>query len=246
MKRYDLIDSLRGLAIISMIGFHACWLLNYFGLAISNKTLFGSAFLVWERSICISFIMIAGFSFSLGHRHIRSGLLLSAIGIVITLVTCLFLPGMRIVFGILTFLGAMTLLIIPIDKISQRTVKKPVIAFALCILLFLFTYNINRGYIGLPFCTHITLPQTLYKGYVSTFIGFMEPGFDSVDYFSLIPWSFVYMSGYYLHKIIMNTRIENSLLSHGIPGVKVLGRHSLAIYIIHPIVLYALFYLISA
>ena len=86
-KRYDLIDTLRGLAIISMIGFHACWIMNYFGILITSETLYGTIFTVWERSICIPFIIIAGFSFSLGHNHLRSGLIVFGWGLIITAVT---------------------------------------------------------------------------------------------------------------------------------------------------------------
>ncbi len=250
MKRFDLIDTLRGLSIISMIAFHACWLINFFNLGISDETLFGRGFFAWERSICISFIMIAGYSFSLGRRHLRSGLILTVLGAVITLLTVLFLPGIHIVFGILTFMGAVTLLMIPFDKLYVSSCKKNVrtersgiihiISFALSLLLFLFSYDINRGTVGLPFCPDIQLPVWLFRGYIATFIGFMEPGFDSVDYFSLIPWCFIFMCGYFLHKIIKDSTAEEKIMTRGIPMIRSIGRHSLLIYIIHPIVLFML------
>ena len=247
-KRYDLIDSLRGLAIISMIGFHACFIMNYFGILISDETLFGPLFSVWERSICISFITIAGFSFSLGHDHIRSGLIVFGWGLIITIVTCLFLSDLRIIFGVLTLIGSSILLTIPIDKLLAGKLfgtKRPgVVLFIVSLLLFLFTYNINKGYLGFSSMLRIDLPGSLYSGYAATFFGFMAPGFYSADYFSLFPWFFLYLSGYFLHKIITGYSLDR-FLTKGIPFVKVMGRHSLPIYIIHPIVLFIIFYCIS-
>ncbi len=248
-KRYDLIDTLRGLAIISMIAFHTCWLMNHFGLGITTDTLFGPVFMAWERSICISFITIAGFSFSLGHRHFRSGLIVFLLGAIITVVTCIFLPQIRIVFGVLTFIGSATLLMIPIDKAIGdkvvRSVRTCIIGFVINLVLFLTTYNINKEYLGFMPYFAVRLPAGLYKGYFMTYLGFMEPGFFSTDYFSLIPWFFIYICGYFLHKIITASRKGVRIISCGIPGIRVLGRHSLPVYVIHPIVIYVLLYFVS-
>ena len=244
MKRYDLIDTIRGLAVISMIGYHACWLMNFFGLAISRETLYGVGFTAWERSICITFIAVAGFSFSLGRRHLRSGLIISGIGALITAITCLFLPDLKIVFGILTFLGFATLVMIPIDKLIGKKVANSrstaCIGLILSLLIFIFTYNINQGYVG----AGIKLPKQLYSGYVSTFFGFMKEGFVSADYFSLIPWMFMYLCGYFAHKIVIGSRTE-AILGCRIRGVDSMGRHSLVIYLVHPIILYIVFYLVT-
>ena len=247
-QRFDLIDTLRGLAVISMIGYHACWIWNLFGLGLSNEIINGTAFVIWERSICMSFIVISGYSFSLGRRHLRSGLLIFALGLAVTVVTSLLLPEIRIVFGVLTFLGTASLIMIPADKALKGCNAKPrslmVTALVLCLLLFLLTYNINRGFLGFTGSMRIDLPMWLYKGYLATFIGFTQPGFVSSDYFSLIPWFFLYLSGYFLHKIIRGTGVEGGLLTHGLPGISFIGRHSLLIYIIHPIVLYGLIYML--
>lgn len=246
MKRYDLIDTLRGLAVISMIGFHACWIMSYFGLGIPQEALFGTGFTVWERTICISFITIAGFSFSYGRRHVRSGLILLGAGFVITAVTCLIVPDIKIIFGILTFLGTATFLMIPIDKAvrnkygeAQGHTKKTDIAFfILCLALYVLTYGINKGYLGIRQIFPVMLPRGLYRGYIATFLGFMDPGFYSSDYFSIMPWFFLYLSGYFLHRITGRTKAGESLLTRGIPGIKMIGRHSLIIYIVHPVVLF--------
>ena len=241
MKRYELIDTLRGFAIVSMIAFHTCWILHHFGLAVSDEMLTGTWFTVWERSICISFILIAGFSFSLGHNHLRSGLVVFVWGVIITAATCLFIPGIRIVFGILTFIGTATLLMILIDRLIGKATKGSKLffrsLFILSLVMFLFTYNINIGYVGLNPIV-IKPPQALYKGLVPTFIGFMEPGFVSDDYFSIMPWFFLYLCGYSLHKLIRGSKAEDYVRRWRIPGIDLLGRHSLPIYLVHPVIIY--------
>ena len=196
-KRYDLIDTLRGLAIISMICFHACWIMNYFGILITAENLYGTIFNVWERSICIPFITIAGFSFSLGHNHLKSGLIVFGWGLIITAATCIFLYDIRIIFGVLTLIGSSILLTIPIDNALRNhnllTQKVSVFLLSVSFLLFLLTYKINMGYLGFYPAFHVEIPRSIYKGYIATYFGFKDPGFYSTDYFSLFPWWFLYL-----------------------------------------------------
>ena len=203
-KRYALIDTLRGLAIISMIGYHACWIMSYFGILISADTLFSSWFNAWQKSICISFIVIPGFSFSLGSNHVRSGLIVFGWGLIITVITVLFFYDIRIIFGVLTLTGSAILLTIPVDKLlNSRDIGNKscyMIFLAVEILLFLFTYNINRGYLGFG-SFRLNLPAELYNGYIATYLGFMTPGFYSTDYFSLMPWYFLYFFRYDRHSL---------------------------------------------
>lgn len=45
------------------------------------------------------------------------------------------------------------------------------------------------------------LPAVLYKNKLTTYLGFTEAGFASSDYFSLFPWLFLYLAGYYAFRI---------------------------------------------
>jgi uncharacterized membrane protein len=223
--------------------------MSHFGLVIDPATLTGTGFTIWERSICISFITITGFCFSLGHDHLRSGLKIFAWGLVIMLGTIFLVPGIRIIFGILTFIGTAMLLMIPTDKAMGKRISGSktfaAVIFAAAVLLFLLMYHINIGYIG-PTSHQILLPGGLYKGLFATFIGFTEPGFVSDDYFSVLPWFFVYMAGYALHKLIKGTKAEELFYKVKIPGINAIGRHSLAIYLIHPVVIYGVILLLTS
>ena len=267
-KRLDLIDTLRGLSIISMIIFHTVWIMNSFGYGISSETLYGPLCTFWERTICMGFILISGFSFSLGRRHVRNAALTFGLGAAITLVTCIFVPEIRIVFGVLTFLGSAGFIMIPIDKAlssrnytdktisssldsapaSDNSMKKTawVIFSLLTCALFIFTYSLHKGWLGAFGHELLTLPEGLFKGYFMTYLGFTDPTFFSSDYFPIMPWIFWYFLGYFLEKLSRGTSLRSGALTKGIPALSFLGRHSLIIYVIHPVVIFAAVYVYSA
>ncbi len=249
MKRFELIDTIRGLAVLSMIGYHACWLINYFGLGIKTQTLFGPEFWAWERSICVTFILISGYSFSLGRRHLKNAVTVFTCGLLITAITCIFIPDIRIIFGVLTLLGSSMFIANPVDKAFNRfasgSKKAGFVILVLCAVLFAVTYRIPEGYMGFAPDMAVRLPEALYKGCFMTYLGFMEKGFFSADYFPLIPWLFLYLCGYFLHKTVQGTSVEERVMPIKIPGINIIGRHSLLIYLIHPVVLYLVMAVIS-
>ncbi len=81
------------------------------------------------------------------------------------------------------------------------------------------------------------VPEGLYRGICMTALGFPEPGFFSGDYFSYIPWIFLYLCGYFLYGILMEREAVRSFLGRrvGLPGW--IGRHSLPVYMLHQPVL---------
>lgn len=260
-KRFDLIDTIRGLTILSMIGFHACWIASYFGLYITWEMIRSPLFLVWERSICIPFIFISGFVFVFGRHHIRRGLTVLGIGVLITIGSVIFLYDLRDIFGVLWIIGLSQLIMILPDKqfsnlerkfcndSSEQNGRKTslkklyLVLFVVFLLLFLITYNINEGYLGFGSCK-IVLSKNLYKGLFMTFLGFIDPRFYSVDYFSFMPWFFMYVMGYFAQKLSVGTKFRNNVLTKGIPLLSAIGRHSLTIYLIHPVALYAIMFII--
>lgn len=248
-KRLNLIDAYRGITIISMIGFHACWIFSYFGLWISVDSINSRPFYIWERTICCSFIFISGFVFSFGKHHLKNGLTELILGIIITFLSVIFLYDLRDIFGILWLIGSSTLITILLDKYVYKRGDIKRVSSIICALFFLIlliiSWNINRGYLGIDSLYSIVLPQSLYKGYFMTYLGFLDPSFYSVDYFSLFPWVFLYQVGYFVEKIIRNTLFERKILTKRMPFLGFLGRHSLLIYLIHPVVIYIVAYLIS-
>src|SRR5699024_8807333 len=84
--RYALLDELRGLALISMIGYHAMWDLVYmFGLYAPWYG--GTPGFLWQQATSWTFILLSGFCLGLGHHPVRRGLIAFGGGALVTLVT---------------------------------------------------------------------------------------------------------------------------------------------------------------
>ena len=122
--RYALLDELRGLDLLSMIGYHACWdLIFLFGMSAAWYT--GWQGHLWQQSICWVFILLSGFCLPLGHRPLRRGLIVSGAGALVTAVTLLFMPEDRVVFGVLTLLGAAMLITAFCSRCCKRSRHGP-------------------------------------------------------------------------------------------------------------------------
>ena len=178
--RYALLDELRGLDLLSMIGYHACWdLIFLFGMSAAWYT--GWQGHLWQQSICWVFILLSGFCLPLGHRPLRRGLIISGAGVLVTAVTLLFMPEDRVVFGVLTLLGAAMLITGLLQPLLQ---KIPAWAgLVVSLLLFAATYHTQDGFWQLgPW--QILLPGAWYANLFTAFFGFFPRGFFSTDYFS--------------------------------------------------------------
>lgn len=234
--RYHLLDSIRGITLLSMICYHGIWDLVYlYGREWSWYK--GTGAYVWQQSICWSFIFLSGFCWPLGTKPLKRGLTVFAGGGLVSAVTCLIMPESRVIFGVLSFIGSCMLLMIPLDKLLKKLL--PEAGICLSLILFVLTRNINRGFLGFEALDLVKLPASWYRGMIPTFLGFMSPDFFSTDYFSLFPWCFLFISGYYLHHIIAEKNIFRlSFFQWKLPFAGFLGRHSLLIYLLHQPVLY--------
>lgn len=235
--RYEFLDALRGLVMLSMILYHTVWdLVNLFHVSLPWYHS-QSAFL-WQQSICWGFILLSGFCWPFGHKPLKRGLTVFAAGLLVTAVTVLLMPNDRIVFGVLTFLGSAMLLMIPCEKILR---KVPPVAGLICsMVLFLLLLNLKTGSIGIGGWKLATVPQQLYHGYFSTYLGFLDAGFYSADYFPLLPWILLFFVGYFLHRAVGKRGMEHQLLHVQIYPLNVLGKHTLILYMLHQPVIYLL------
>ena len=119
MNRLYGLDTLRGLTLVSMIAYHACWdLVWMFGMDWDWYRGQGAFF--WQQSICWTFILLSGYCWSLGRRHLRRGLTVFAAGALVSAVTLIAMPENAVRFGVLTLLGSASLLLIPLERILHR------------------------------------------------------------------------------------------------------------------------------
>jgi len=233
------IDGLRGLTLISMILYHALWdVVFIFGGNIPWYS--RTPGFIWQQSICWTFILLSGFSAGLGKRQLRRGITVFLCGAVISAVTVFFMPEDAVRFGILTFMGSAMLLMVPVERLlGALDGRKPVMLSLAGFFLFILTRGVNRGYI-----LNVRLPEAWYANDLTAFLGFPPAVFFSTDYFPLIPWFFLYLTGYGLYGIMSGGWADNGikafLKESSCPPLEFIGRHTLIIYMLHQPVIYGL------
>lgn len=231
------LDTIRGITLLSMMLYHTCWdLVFLFGKKIPGYSGLGGY--VWQQSICWTFILLAGFCWSLGSHHLKRGLIVFGSGILITFVTLLVMPESRVIFGVLTLIGSCMLLLIPMEKLLLKV--RTEIGLAGSFLLFLLFRNVNTGYLGSGNWNILKLPDGFYENLFTTYLGFPQKGFFSADYFSLLPWFFLFLTGFYLYQLVQKNHMMEKLFSWRVPGFDVIGRHSLLIYLLHQPAVFAI------
>lgn len=247
-NRIIIIDEIRGIAIILMIIYHTLYSMEFiFGYNLGFKLLENRYMVVLQVIIGCLFIFISGVSSSLSKNPFKNGIKIGLASLLISLFTSSIIPSEKIIFGVLHFLATMMILIgiwanirgriqiiKPINiyngEKNKRSKIKPKNIGEIFAILFVACYNIGGKY-------------KFEKGNIITAaIGFPAREFYSADYYPLIPWAFLFLSGYYLKELFETNRIrefsvlgENSILGF-------LGKNSLKIYIVHqPIIIFFLF-----
>ena len=236
-RRYYLLDALRGFALINMIVYHGVWdLVHIFGA--DWKWYLSEGAYVWQQCICWTFILLSGFCWSLGKKRLGRGLTVFGADAVVTVVTLLFMPQDRVVFGVLTLIGSCMLLWILLDKIFCHIPAW--MGMAASFLLFVSTRNVNSGYLGFECWKLAGLPKSWYENLFTAFLGFPRGEFYSTDYFSLIPWIFLFGTGYFLYHFLLDKKVMDFFVKIRIRPLEFLGRHSLIIYLAHQPLIYGL------
>lgn len=229
--RYDLIDTVRGIAIISMVIFHFCY--DVFMVYGRDPSWYSQpAVHIWQQSICWTFILVSGFVWQWGRSgNVRRGIMLNVWGLVISGVTVLAMPAEAVWFGILNCIGCAVLLMIPLEPVLRRI--PAAIGLVAAFALFVVFKDVQLGYLGVPGVFRLDLPDWLYDCRVLTPFGFPFPGFRSSDYFPILPWLFLYICGYFLNRLVMAIRPLQSVARHGLAPLSTVGRYSIWIYLIH-------------
>lgn len=217
-KRFAILDTYRGFVIINMIAFHFLYdVFMVFG--IDRYWYFEPVNRIWQQFICWSFILLSGWVWPYGAKKaLKRGLFVNLCGLIVTVVTILFLPSEIVIFGVLNFIGCAILLMLPLQKLLEKI--KPLTGLFLFFALFLLFYNCNDWNIGVE--SILLIP-----------IGFPTRGFYSSDYFSILPWFFLYVTGYYLGRFLENKKGFLRICDVKIPVLDIIGRKSIWIYLIH-------------
>ncbi|HOB41312.1 MAG: heparan-alpha-glucosaminide N-acetyltransferase [Limnochordia bacterium] len=237
--RFPEIDLFRGLSVIAMVLFHLFWDLVYFDLV--PWELLGENPLLVAWTIAGSFQLLAGISLSISYARAvkqggRAGIwkkfvvrglkLLAWAGVVSAAVY--FTVDMPIFFGILHLIGTAIIL-------APLFLPRPLLAGICGLAIILAT----RWLAALPVSGWWLLP-----------LGIGEINLAMADYYPLLPWLGVILLGIWLGSLLYpggQRRFPLLALErvNALPGaafIRLLGRHSLLIYLIHqPIVFGAVF-----
>ena len=235
-ERFPEIDVARGVAVVMMVFFHIAFDLYF--LDIMPVAADSLPWRVFAMSTAGLFLFLVGVSLSIsaGHarkklsrdefikKYLQRGAGIFAIGIAITLVTWIILPGYFIIFGILHLIG----LAIVLSPLYTGFSWQNLVAGSVIILLGPVVATI-RG-----------------TGWL-LWLGIHPPAFYSIDYTPVFPWLGVVLIGVYFGTLAYPGGVRRwNMVMPEIPGrtFGFLGRHSLAIYLIHqPIILSILFIL---
>lgn len=166
-SRYALLDELRGLDLVSMMLYHACWdMMFLFGIWMDWYA--GMPGRLWQQTICWVFILLSGFCVPLGHRTLKRGAQVFAAGALVTVVTLVFMPEDRVVFGVLTFLGSAMLLTGVLEPLLKKI--PPAAGLAVSAVLFALTYHLDERWLGFG-GLRLALPDAWYANYFTAFFG---------------------------------------------------------------------------
>jgi uncharacterized membrane protein len=164
---------------------------------------------------------------------ILRGLKIFSLGMVFTTVTLIFMPGRPIIFGVLHFIGLSIILSVLLLKVKAYNVL-----FAIVLIL----AGLVLGGFVIENPTAIHLAIGLHQASVWKY---------TIDYFPLVPWFGFILLGIAIGNVLYcgnERRFNVPSLSKYKPVAVVswLGRHSLAIYILHqPIIAGALFVFVN-
>ena len=235
-ERFWEIDALRGIAVVAMVLYHFSYDLAFFGLF--DVGFFRSGLgLNTGRLIGGSFIFLAGISLTLSYARVTAsqpsgeklfrkyfsrGLRIFSYGLVITLLTWIFLPNEMIVFGILHLIGASIILAYPFLNLKLANVALGVACIAIGSLL--------RGF-------EVHTPWLVWIG--------IDPTFFMLDYWPIFPWFGVMLLGVAAGNALYGDRRKRATpytpRPQAVLPLAFLGRHSLAVHLIHqPVLLAAL------
>jgi uncharacterized membrane protein len=234
--RIGAIDAARGLALLAMAVYHFTWDLSYFGYVDPIMVTHGG-WKLFARAIASSFLVLVGVSLVLAHggtiRWRRFGIRLLQIAAAagaITVATYFFSPDSYIFFGILHEIALASVL----GLLFLRMPAALVAALASFFVAAPF-------YLASPVFNH---PALWWIG-LST----LDPRTN--DYVPLFPWFGAVLAGIAVTRIGQQTGALKAASRIDLPtrrldeGLRFLGRHALAFYLLHQPILFGLVFLFA-
>lgn len=235
-QRFWEIDMLRGIAISMMVIYHLLWDLYFFAV-LPNIALQAGFWKYFQRTTASLFLTLVGVSLVVSYKQARGankgqrppfskffwrGARIFGWGMVISLIVRLAGIG-HIDFGVLHLIGFAIIIAYPFLELRWLN-------------LVLWAVFYGAGKWLQPGLVHF--PWLIW-------LGLEPPFYDYLDYFPVIPWFGVVLLGMGLGNLLYadnERRFRLPDLADWLPvrWLQALGRHSLTIYLLHQLVLFAL------
>lgn len=231
-RRLWQIDFVRGLAVLSMVYYHFMWDMHFFGLYPTDVTVGG--WNLFARGIATTFLLLVGVSVVLSVERksaavrdrlwLVRGLKVLGWGVVITMVTRLFLGDAFVLYGILHLIGTAFLLAPLLWRIRRVA---PLLGVLFVTVGFILAIRSGELSWMLPY----GIP-----------LGVRPVSYEAVDYFPVFPWLGVVMIGMGIGQWLrpIFARMQNDRPAPPVLAqIATVGRHTLLIYIVHQPVMLA-------
>ncbi len=223
-NRIHILDELRGFCVVLMVVYHALYTLSaQFMLPFALKMY--TFFYPVEPLFAGAFIALCGFSCRLSRGNLRRGLLLAAVAAVMAAALWIVMPSQIIWFGVLHCLAVCILLFAATKPLLDRV--PPLVGAIVCAALFALTWSVPTVHGG-TFLT-MPLPEALLDCKALFPVGFGR--MYSADYFPLVPWLFLFLSGTFLGQF--REKLPAWCYRLHVPPLAWMGRYSLWIYLLH-------------
>lgn len=230
--RFQLLDILRGVAIIAMIAFHIAWDLYYFGYSQVDVTS-EIGWVIFQKSILSSFLLLVGAGLVLGHGKAirwpsfwRRFALLVGAALLVSAGTYWMFPDYFVFFGVLHAIALFSLLGLAFLRLPPWLVA----ALGVAVIAANFLYN-----------------DPMFSSRELGWIGFWPTSPPTSDVVPIFPWFGVVLLGIAAMRLILASPLAEDLgqfhskepLARGLAFA---GRWSLVIYVLHQPLLIAVFY----
>ena len=241
-KRIHIIDEIRGVIIIYVVIYHLLYDISQIFWVGTIGFMYSPWMNMLRNIMTGSLIVISGISCEFSRSNVRRGLKLFVIGMLLTVITGLFMPSKLILFGILHFFGISILLYALLRNIL---VKVPVfIGIIGSIYLFFSTFHLYEGYVGILAKIPVQLPEQIRNFKLFYPIGFYVEKVYSADYYPLIPWMFLLFAGTFLGRFLKANNLPGWFYKIHLKSLSLIGTHTLFIYLIHQPIIYMILYII--
>ena len=225
-RRIELIDAVRGLAVILMVIHHLLFDLVEF-LNAPEWLYSNPVFDILHYFFAGLFIFLSGISSKFSRSNVKRGLKAFALALGISAVTYFIDAPIR--FGVLHLLGFAMVFYGLTQRLWDGIPRR---AAPFIYLALLVGSALAVRFIVIDF-EHIWM------------LGWTVEGFVSYDYFPVFPWLFVFLAGTWAGQYIIEEKLPRRFYEQKVPLFPAVGRKSLLIYVLHQPVMYGLVMLIS-